>query len=245
MFHKIKKIFLIIMAAALVFVSDMQTVKAADSTYTWTFVDGVLTFTGTGKITEDFYKEIPQEDIKKVIIGEGITEIEIGCFVYCYNMEEVIFPESLKKIGTQAFDECYALKEVTIPAGLEELSGGAFLHCDSLEKITILCDGKALSEMAFSVTTTTEKETLVYVDESYLANWSQAMFRGRKVYLNIETGDVNGDKAINAKDALEMLKVSANMIEESFLMSKMGDMDGDSAIDANDALAVLKYVAGV
>lgn len=239
---KMKKALLAIMAVLMLFPGNNLNVEAADNT--WTFEDGVLAFTGTGKITEDFYEEVAQEDIKKVIIGEGITEIEMGCFGYCYNMEEVIFPESLKKIGTQAFDMCYALKEVTIPAGVEKLGLGAFGNCEALDKITLLCDGEAMPYSSFDLMIT-DKETLVYMNEIYLETCSPAMFRGRRIYLNIENGDVNGDKIINANDALEMLKFSANMTEGSFLMNMLGDMTGDKVINANDALAVLKYVARI
>lgn len=52
--------------------------------------------------------------------------------------------------------------------------------------------------------------------------------------------DVNGDGYENAKDALEILKMSARMeIDLSY------DFNGDGYMNAKDALFVLKYAAGI
>lgn len=57
-------------------------------------------------------------------------------------------------------------------------------------------------------------------------------------------GNVNGDTKIDAKDALDLLKVSVQKITFTDDQVMLGDVNKDDAIDAKDALDVLKYSVG-
>lgn len=63
-------------------------------------------------------------------------------------------------------------------------------------------------------------------------------------------GDTNRDNAINAKDALEVLKFAAKGLEDfpvidGELTWKVGDVNADHSINAKDALDILKYSAKI
>ncbi len=54
-------------------------------------------------------------------------------------------------------------------------------------------------------------------------------------------GDVNGDKKVDAKDALEVLKYSVKKVEFTPLQMLAAEVDGKEGITAKDALEILKY----
>lgn len=58
-------------------------------------------------------------------------------------------------------------------------------------------------------------------------------------------GDTNLDNKANAEDALDILKVVANMTELEDLSTVAADINEDGNINAEDALEVLKVVAGL
>ena len=57
-------------------------------------------------------------------------------------------------------------------------------------------------------------------------------------------GDVTGDGAVDAKDALEVLQAAVNKITLNEQQTKAGDVDGNGTIDAKDALLILQYTVG-
>ncbi len=90
----------------------------ADRGYTWSVEDGVLTITGTGMIGPyDFassssprYSTSPwdsyKDNITKVVIGEGITDIGYMSFSWMPRLNEITLPSTLKRISNQNFDDC-------------------------------------------------------------------------------------------------------------------------------------------
>lgn len=56
-------------------------------------------------------------------------------------------------------------------------------------------------------------------------------------------GDVNGDTAVDANDALDILKYVAKMITFEENVLPYAKVNADDAVDANDALDILKFVA--
>ena len=64
-------------------------------------------------------------NVRKLIIPEGVTEIQEGAF-NTSKISEVILPSTLKKIGEWAFAACENLKNVTIPDGVMLIPAFAF-----------------------------------------------------------------------------------------------------------------------
>ncbi|MBR6259788.1 MAG: leucine-rich repeat protein [Oscillospiraceae bacterium] len=115
---------------------------------------GTLTIdngTGDGKMANcgrELYPWDPLEaQIKRVVIGEGVTEVADDAFsgmlvstsnsvpIYAV-LETVSFPSTLKSIGNGCFWSCGALKTVSFPAALESIDYMSFDNCISLESVT-------------------------------------------------------------------------------------------------------------
>jgi len=79
----------------------------------------------------------PNENLKSIVIPEGITSIGNGAFEECYNLTSIILPEGLVSIGLSAFSNCRSLKNITIPESVTYIGEMAFSLCRKLESITI------------------------------------------------------------------------------------------------------------
>ena len=77
------------------------------------------------------------EDLKRVTIPDGVTEISDGTFLGCEELRYVTIPESVTRIGREAFRSCTRLKEITLPSGLIRLGGQAFRGCTGLTEVTL------------------------------------------------------------------------------------------------------------
>ena len=88
--------------------------------------------------------------LKKVTLGDSITEIPELAFFNCTGLQTVSIPSGLKKIGSQAFFGCSSLQNVTLPASLTEIGYQAFRDCDKLTSITFPDSLTKIGESAFS-----------------------------------------------------------------------------------------------
>lgn len=88
------------------------------------------------------------ENLKGVLIDEGVTSIGEGAFACCTNLVEVILPDSLKTIGDAAFYECDNLVSVEIPDGVVSIGENAFV-CNSLFSIILPKSLKTIGLAAF------------------------------------------------------------------------------------------------
>ena len=64
--------------------------------------------------------------LKKVVIPEGVTEIQANAFSGCTNLETVVLPETLCYIYQNAFRDCPNLKEVKLPEGVVYVGFAAY-----------------------------------------------------------------------------------------------------------------------
>ncbi len=110
------------------------------STATWTLdSEGTLTVSGTGDMPDvrrpRWYDYL--EDIKKVEIGSGITNISHDAFAGCTNLTSVTIPDSVTSICENAFSGCTSLTGITIPDSITSISDSVFSGCTGLTGITI------------------------------------------------------------------------------------------------------------
>ena len=122
-------------------------------TVQWSFVDGVLTIFGEGKM-EDYMHSAPwYEDaykIKKVVIEPGVTTVGAYSFYGAKNLTQVELPDTLERIEYYAFYGCHTLPEIRIPEGVTYIGRIAFESCWSLERATIPESLQYLGENAFA-----------------------------------------------------------------------------------------------
>ena len=73
------------------------------------------------------------DDLKTVVLSEGIEIIGAYAFEYCTALETIVIPSTVKSIGDYAFRNCTSLKKIALPASLEKLGNSVFFNCENLE----------------------------------------------------------------------------------------------------------------
>ena len=109
---------------------------------TWTLDDlGVLTISGKGNMADyefDGAGWYPiREQIKKIVVKDGITRIGNSAFYQCENVTEAQISSSVTSIGNFVFFHNYGLKNVVLPPNLTSIGQQAFASCTSLTKIEL------------------------------------------------------------------------------------------------------------
>ena len=122
---------------------------AASDELTWSLdKKGTLTISGKGEMP-DYSGDTPpwvkyRDDIKAVVIEEGVTHIGAQCFQFCTKLKSVTIPSSVESIGDAAFYCCEklsavtlpdALTEIDIPVSVEKICDSAFNACQKLETV--------------------------------------------------------------------------------------------------------------
>lgn len=87
-------------------------------------------------------------EIKSVIIQEGVQIIDSGAFANCSKLQSITIPSSVKEIDSMAFYLCGDLKTVNFSEGLEKIGVVAF-ECSGLEDITLPDSLKIIDRAAF------------------------------------------------------------------------------------------------
>lgn len=77
------------------------------------------------------------ENLKEVVIGDGVSEIYMRSFYNCRKMETLSLGNSVTRIGDHAFYGCDKLKTVVIPDCVTTLEDKAFNCCLGLESVVI------------------------------------------------------------------------------------------------------------
>jgi len=135
-----------------------------DKGLTWTLLDGTLTISGEGEM-DDFEANEEEEDIiikywqnhrdeiKTVVISDGVTSVGYLAFVFCDSLTSVSIPGSVTRIKKGAFGDCKRLTSVTLGEGVTSIDDSAFPGCAALESITIPDSVTNIGHSAFSLCT--------------------------------------------------------------------------------------------
>ena len=116
----------------------------------WLLTDnGVLVITGKGKMNDYSRSLWSKSDIKRIIIGDGVTTIEEFAFFNCSKLTSVTIPNSVTTIGSRAFYDCSALTSVNIPNSVTTIGDGAFEGCSELTSVTIPNSVTEIGDYAF------------------------------------------------------------------------------------------------
>ena len=110
---------------------------------TWVLTDdGVLTFSGNGKMKNYTYKsEMPWykyfDMITRIVIEEGVTSIGDYAFYGVPKVESIEIASTVTSIGDYAFKNAPKLNNVVLPQKLTSLGESAFYACTGLTSIEI------------------------------------------------------------------------------------------------------------
>ena len=77
------------------------------------------------------------EDLKSIIICEGVKSINPWAFGECANLISVVIPDTLTSIGEGAFTSCNSLAEINISPNVTFVGARAFEDCESLIAIDL------------------------------------------------------------------------------------------------------------
>lgn len=91
-----------------------------------------------------------RNEILRVRVGDGITEIPNGAFESMKNLRTVSLPAGLKSIGNRAFLDCKSLTDITLPEGLEIIWDQAFYSCDCLTNVVLPDSLRSIGKEAFA-----------------------------------------------------------------------------------------------
>ena len=115
----------------------------------WALTADVLTISGWD--STNGYNNIPWEkykdDIRIVVIENGVNAIGDNAFENCRNLKNVILPNSVTSIRDYAFQNCAGLISVVIPNSVKTIGRGVFYNCSGLKSavigngLTEICDG--------------------------------------------------------------------------------------------------------
>ena len=120
----------------------------------WKIQDGSLTLSKNpndedGRIlfTKNIWKSAGVYDIKKVVIGDGITNVPAGMFRggRC----ETCKGTGVETIEMNAFRECEKLNDVVVGGAVKSIGPAAFRDCTSLETIVLGESVEIVYSMAF------------------------------------------------------------------------------------------------
>ena len=191
----------------------------------WTIdEEGTLTISGTGYLPNNFTGQdvyghwltcIP-DSVKKIVIEEGITEIDnhtfgsckvvsvdipssvkrigICAFEYCTDLETVNLPEGLERIENYAFENCWSLESIKLPESVKYIGSWTFGNCNHLEEIIF---PESLPEFPEGITECYERDSFIYTPwyEEYLENnrfviWNGVVLDGKPVNGVLEIPDI-------------------------------------------------------
>ena len=116
-------------------------------------VDGTLTVSKEGDMSNYDEGETPwdlqRDDIKKIVIKEGVTRIGDYAFAGCRNLTSVEIPNTVRSIGVRAFVECIQTPSIEIPNSVTSIEEQAFSRCDDLTSIEIPNSVTSIGSQAF------------------------------------------------------------------------------------------------
>lgn len=117
---------------------------------TWSLdaATGTLTISGVGEMYDyasyrwdDDTKVTPfsiyTNQIRSVVIQNGVTSIGSNAFYNCNRLTSVTLPDTLLSIHDHAFYNCSHLADIQIPERTESLSGAAFSGCTALRTLQL------------------------------------------------------------------------------------------------------------
>lgn len=93
----------------------------------------------------------PKPQLKKVVIGNGVTSIGDEAFASCEKLKEVVFGTGLSSIGQRAFSGCKELKSIDLSkTALTEINQEAFNGCWNAKKVILPDNIEIIGRSAFA-----------------------------------------------------------------------------------------------
>lgn len=88
------------------------------------------------------------EEVRKIIISEGIQYLGRETFYKCRSLREIKLPSTLYQLGSGVFSYT-AISDIELPDSLTSLPDGAFRFCENLRQISIPGSVSLIADYAF------------------------------------------------------------------------------------------------
>lgn len=203
--------------------SVVKSGKCGDN-ITWTLDSaGTLTLSGSGAMYDKNGNSTWEKDnVKKVIVGKGITTIGSLAFAGCFDVESLNLPDTLTEIKLGAFAGCN-IKSLTIPSNVKNIGYGAFLDCESLKEVFIPASVEIIGQGVFN-----ECESLEYI----------TVDKNNKNFLSAEG-------VLYSADMKTLIKCPATLCGSSFLIPNTVEDIDECAFDYCKELVSINIPYGV
>ena len=101
--------------------------------------------------------------VKRIVLGEGVVNIEVGAFGRCGSLTSVHIPEGVVNIGEEAFSQCSSLTSIDIPNSVASIGPWTFWRCYNLTSIYIPDGVTSIGSYVFAGCTSLKS---IYIPES-------------------------------------------------------------------------------
>ena len=234
--------------------------EALPDNLTWEMSDdGTLTISGEGEMADYMYSvwggDELRDELKKVVISEGVTSIGALAFIECTELSCVVIPDTVTSIGGYAFQDCSALTDITIPESVTSIGWFTFANCTGLTSITIPDSVTSIGGYAFdgcdglTICGKTGSEAERYANENgftFVPLGDQPTEEPTEpAGITVLLGDADGDDSITILDATKIQRLLAGLItDDDGMITLRGDSNGDG-LDILDATRIQRYLASL
>ena len=108
-----------------------------------------MLFTKIGQYAFSNYNYVPKELDKGDVIDEEEPDATKITYIGNDDIKRIVIPEGVEYIGAYAFANLTSLEEVVLPSTLEAIEYGAFFNCTSLKSVIGLEHVKLINQNAF------------------------------------------------------------------------------------------------
>ena len=147
--------------AAMHFEGEIKESGVCGDNVSWSLTNGgILRIAGTGSMYNGAdYGDMPWNDckdqIRAIIVEDGITSIGDYAFWDCGNCTAVSIGKDVVSVGKAAFLDCEQVPYLELPDGLETIADRAFIHCHGLGWIFVPSSVTSIGELCLEECTCT------------------------------------------------------------------------------------------
>lgn len=225
-------------------------------TYSFDSATGVLTVSGIGDMY-DFdwdtakFQDI-KNDVKSIVISNGVTSIGEFAFAYCTsNVENISIAKSVTKIGKAAFMGCSKLTSLVIPDGVKSIESNAFRNCYNIESLTLYGNLTSIADSAFAMDAAEELfklESIYYLGTAEqhealsIGEYNEFITRDAVNVYYCPTGKLGDNVTYTLNPVTGVLTVSGTGATDNY---SVNDTYGDSPLYGNKDIKKIVIESGV
>jgi len=148
------------------------------------------------------------------ILPDSVTSIGTSSFVNCANLTSVTFGKNLDSIGTSSFENA-GLTSVTIPDSVTSIDVAAFMNCKGLSSITIGKSVKSIGAAAFS-SDSGLKSLVVPENVKTIGDYTFSHCKKLSSFTYYGLHDIKASKVFFESNLLDFVCVPSGYVDETF-----------------------------